>query len=422
MGMTVHAGRWPFGMAAFLLFLSGTALAQISAFSGVAEQLTREQRRLVLDVMRDRQDHEKRAVASLEASIEQAKRDQINHLETKSTVIARREASLAEAMKRFTVAETAKLVIEKKPIAAPLAAVAPWVIESIYSITNPALPLCGKSLLYRGDSNQITWNATLDGFLDRFGASLPAVGRIEVDQVAYRPGASGPEEYLHRVPIGTGFVVDSKAVVTAGHVASYFWDFQAKQLRTGVVAVRFNPGAEHEYQCDTATSAPARKLGAVVNSRYDHTRPPDERQIDFAVISLSGDEEPFPQVLPIAHAPLAISSRVVVVAYPSEDPRVEEQAWSTIMNVPVEGGMYPVPNIKRIAPGRIQPACANGRAIHVPHNASTMNKSSGAPIISVDSGEVVGIQVAGFRDWGDGKSHCNLGLRSDSPDVSLKAD
>lgn len=375
----------------------------------------------VLKAIESKQKNAKNQINRRQLDLDQVRFNESNSPDAKASVLNLRQESLDQSRTSYAVLETAKLALTGQAIPASLAVYYPDVFESIASISNPILPLCGKELTYRGDSNQISWNLTLDKFLSKYGDLLGAVGRIEMDVATYKQGPSGPEATTVRVKVGTGFAINSNQVVTAGHVAAMFWDFDATHFRDRVRNVYFNPGGEHNFKCPNSIYAAApRRLAKVSHTRYQPALPADENLFDYAVLDIAENEPALPRQLSVAKKSPAISTFVVVISYPADDPRVDRETWRSMMQVPVDTGMFPVTDIKRIAPGMVIPSCSNTKPVHLPHNATTLNHSSGAPIIAVDSGEVVGIQVAGFRDLGSGSDYCNVGLRGNDPGVSLQ--
>lgn len=404
----------------FALLSSGAHAQPLQpALDNLLQGMTPQDSSRVLQVLDAKQQESMRRIGKLQIDVDQVRMDTRNPLEARSSLLNLRNASLEQSKKHYVILETTKLAVEGKEIPKQLSVYLPDVLESIASISNPMLPLCGKNLPYRGTSNQISWHLTLDKFLAKHGDVLGAVGRIEVDVLRYVQGPNGPEQAVVRAYVGTGFAVSKKQVVTAGHVVAQFWDFENQSLREPIQNVYFNPGGEHLFGCQNTSPTP-RKLAGVSHTKFKAAAPANENLLDYAVLNVAAEEPDIERVLTVAKGSPAISAFVVVVGYPAADSRVDSETWRTMMQVPVEGGMYPVADIKRIAPGMVMPTCTNAQQVHVPHNATTLNRSSGAPIISVESGEVVGIQVAGYRDLGAAGVYCNLGLRSNDPNVSLR--
>lgn len=341
--------------------------------------------------------------------------------EEKSRAAAAKEAQRDQALAQEKIVVLSKGVVLNPASVGDVTSVQQSVAESILLVANPMLPTCGSGLSYRGDSAHVSWQATLDEFLKNFGSGLRAVGKLEIEHEYYTQGPGQPIKKLRRSPIGTAFAISAEHVITAGHVASLFWDASKKAFLPGVVGVYFNNGGEHSVGCPSANKdALTLKIQAVEAFRYDPAPLPKDSPLDFAVLRLApGQAAPSATLDLSGQTDVPIGNNIVVIGYPDKDPRVEQGLWQTIMNVPVEGGMFPVTSIKRISPGQVRPPCANASKLHVGHEASTINRSSGAPVIQVSTGKVVAIQVAGVGSCPDCQEYCNLALKSSQ--VSLKS-
>jgi hypothetical protein len=340
---------------------------------------------------------------------------------TKEAAIALKEEELVNARKRFVTAQAARQIVQGEPTSLPAAALetySPDVLESITVLSNPMLPTCGATLPYRGEGAQLGWQSTLDKFLSLHGDVLRGIGRIEVETEQYVQGPNNqPRKIGVRTPIGTGFAISGRKVITAGHVAFLAWDFDTSSLRPPIVGMYFNTGAEYPFGCKSPDKdARVVRLGTLSIAKFDPKKTPKDSPIDYAVLELSADEAPLDVTLNLASTPdLPPSSFVIVVEYPDKDGRVDQVLWTAAMSVPVQGGKFPIPSIKRISPGMVLPPCDNASTAHVAHDATTLNRSSGAPIIDAATGDVVAIQVSGYRQTATGQSYCNLGLKSDQP-------
>ena len=425
---TVRLLRHQLGVAMVMLSASSTAWSQVALTSGIQaavnqilENLSAAEQKALTTKIEEQQQATRAKVLVQQTELEKTIRDISNSPEAKAATLDARQTNLRESKKTFAALEGAKRTVQGEAIAKPIAEkLSSNILESILLLSNPSLPLCGEKVSYRGDASQVSWNLTIDKFLTRYGGSLKAVGRIEIEEESYVTGSLEPKKVLVRTPIGTGFAIGPNRIATAGHVAQRFWDFSAKRVRDSVKGIYFNPGAEHKYNCALATGVPASvRLAGVRSTKYEPSKSVSENLLDFAVLELEKDETPLVTYLPLATTQAALSSFVLVVGYPSQDSRVERGLWQTVMKVPVAEGMFPVADIKRVSPGTVLPACSNAKSVHVSHDATTLNRTSGAPILSADTGEVVGIQIAGTQ-FGLAEGYCNLGLRSDWPEVELR--
>lgn len=420
-GVRAMARAWAAGA---VVAASAAAPAQGETISRAVQEsikaFPRQQVDALRDKIRDSQVLLRQELEVRQRALDATLKDTQNEASAKAAALDAREAQLSQARRQLAVLETSKRAIEGEAVPAQMAPLLSEVLESIATLSNPLLPVCGRLVSYKGDATHVSWLSSLDNFLQTHGPLLGAVGRVDVVVERYRPAPGGPVLVQVSVPVGTGFAVSGSRIVTAGHVAQNFWDFGRQQLRAGVVAVTFNTGAEHKFNCPAANAqAVSVKLKGVVHTKYAPDKPFAEAPLDFAVLELADGEKPLATTLRVKKSGIAPSAFVFVVGYPADDPRVEKNMWTTVMKVPVQGGYFPVADIKRISPGMVLPPCENALDVHMPHNATTLNRSSGSPILDAGTGEVVAIQVAGFRDWGDGGAACNLGLRSDAPEVTL---
>lgn len=430
-----HRTVWPsrqLGFAFFGLFAAASAWSQSimllprldgidKAINLTVQRMSAPESKALVQKIEVQQQAARVQVLEKQTELDLTIKDTSNPPEAKAAILDARQVSLQEAKKTYVTLEGAKRAVQGEAISQPVAdKLSPNIIESILLLSNPALPLCGDKVSYRGDASQISWNLTIDKFLASHGSSLRAVGRIEVEVDSYVQGPSEPIKVLVRKPVGTGFGIGPGKIATAGHVAHHFWDFSAHKLIDTVRGVYFNPGAEHGHNCPVTTSVPTSvRIAAVSTTKYEPSKPAVENLLDFAVLELEKDQVPLSTYLKLATSQAELSSFVLVVGYPSHDSRVERGLWTTMMKIPTPAGMVAVTDVKRVSPGTVLPACSNAKSVHISHDATTLNRTSGAPILSVDTGQVVGIQVAGTQS-GLAEGYCNLGLRSDSPEVDLR--
>lgn len=338
----------------------------------------------------------------------------------KGAAIAVKEDQLVTARREFVAVQAAKQAVLGTPSSVPatdLPAISDSILESIQVLSNPMLPTCGATLPYRGAAAQSGWQLTLDSFMRTYGAGLGAVGRLEVDEDQYVPGPDNtPIKKKFRRIIGTAFAVgDGRKILTAGHVAYLVWDFQTDSLRQNISAIYFNTGGEYSFKCDSPDkNARVVRLSTVSLKKFAPQTAPKDSPLDYAILAIAAEEASLDQTLRLAaNSPIPPASFIVVIEYPSKDGYVPANLWAAAMSVPGPEGMFPVASIKRISPGMVRPRCTNASILHVSHDATTLNQSSGAPIIDINSGEVVAIQIAGSREFSPDSNSCNIGLRSD---------
>jgi endonuclease G len=202
----------------------------------------------------------------------------------------------------------------------------------------------------------------------RLSALFPLIGRIEVPTSRTIPYA------------GTGFVVGKGLVATARHVAENF----SQGLGLGIQYRAGDAAVDFERQVDT---------------------PEDDRSAYFAVSGvemihpywnmalLRVDGLPADKMLRLSvRAPDELVGRnIVLVGYPARDMRNDLEVQEKIF-----GGVY---HVKRLQPGvvrgRVRIESFGNEIAAMTHDASTLGGSAGSPVIDVETGEVVALQVAG---------------------------
>ncbi|MDB5530339.1 MAG: hypothetical protein JWR51_3442 [Devosia sp.] len=199
----------------------------------------------------------------------------------------------------------------------------------------------------------------------RIEAALPAIGRIEL------PGRSD-------IPYGgTGFVVGPNLLMTNRHVAAIF----ARGLGSNV---HFLPGrrAGVDFKRDD-------RAGIVLAIRAVRMIHPYWDMAILETDGLSGSIRPL--ALSLSDARELVGSEVVVVGYPAFDSRNPADVQDDLFN-----GRY---GIKRMQPGLLQGgfgAESFGKIVPAAtHDCSTLGGNSGSALVSLTTGEVVGLHFAG---------------------------
>jgi endonuclease G len=177
---------------------------------------------------------------------------------------------------------------------------------------------------------------------------------------------------------GTGFLIADDLAVTNRHVAQVF----AQAIRGGY---RFRKG---RFGSD---------IEALIDYRHLHESSARKRAEVTEVLYIAKDHEPDFALLRVVRlddvAPLTLSRErvvpqmpVAVVGYPAEDGDRNDQA---IMDR-VFGGIY---KVKRLAPGFV--TAREDDDIVLMADYSSLGGNSGSPVISLVSGEVLGLHFAG---------------------------
>lgn len=212
-----------------------------------------------------------------------------------------------------------------------------------------------------------TWNSLLTEHQSNFDRVINAVGRIELDN----------HERLDWV--GSGLVVEDNIVVTNRHVAEHF-------IANGTTAPTFR------------ISAQGRKITAAIDLREEygdvieedeytltdilHMEPKDGA--DLAFFRCSGK----PSFLGADSIAKTVSTEghVATIGYPFEDGRLRQRLKEAAERI--FQGIY---GVKRFAPGMIGRVSSH----EIYHDCTTLNASSGSAVMSIETGELVGLHSDG---------------------------
>lgn len=182
---------------------------------------------------------------------------------------------------------------------------------------------------------------------------------------------------------GTGWRIDDDIIVTNRHVASLFAERQGNIFRFR--SNRFG-----------------KALRAHIDFREEYMQPESEEHMIAKVLWIAPDvsEAPDMAVLQVVQGdtlppPLALAAKdpvprqeVAVVGYPAHDSRNDAGAMQDVF-----GNIY---DVKRFAPGEVVALVED--AWYLTHDCSTLGGNSGSALLSIDSGEVVGLHFGGqFR-------------------------
>jgi endonuclease G, mitochondrial len=181
---------------------------------------------------------------------------------------------------------------------------------------------------------------------------------------------------------GTGFLITEDIAVTNRHVADVF----AQGLRGGYRFRKGRFGNDIEAQLDYRHlhESTAKKRAEVIEVLYIAK----DNEPDFALLRVARLDDVVP--LTLARERIAPQMPVAVVGYPAQDGDRNDQA---IMDR-VFGGVY---QVKRLAPGFVTARQADDVVLMADY--SSLGGNSGSPVISLTSGEVVGLHFSGrFRE------------------------
>ena len=211
----------------------------------------------------------------------------------------------------------------------------------------------------------------------RLEAAIPAVGRIE------HVGNGAPKH------IGTGFIAGPGLMVTNRHVAGVFAiGVGTRGLGFARATDRLNLVREIDRRDDTSLSFRFKKV-VMVHPYWD-----------LAVIEVDGlPPDVAPLKLAADPAEAAKDTNAAIVGYPGFDPGEPAAVQREIMRHTFD--------VKRLQPGRVgepgimdDPAAADmpffrRDARCLPHDSSTLTGNSGSPIVSLETGHVIGVHFRG---------------------------
>ncbi|MDB5581547.1 MAG: putative protease [Bradyrhizobium sp.] len=220
-------------------------------------------------------------------------------------------------------------------------------------------------LIFADPIESAIWKSRLETAAPVLAPLIPAVGRIELQ--------GSPYEW-----IGTGWLVADDIIVTNRHVAEEFVTRGAGGLsfRMGD-AGRINASIDFLEEFDCSATLVFELLAPL------HIEPaPGADVAFFRVATVSGDTK-LAQPIPLA-ASIGLTENVAVIGYPGYDSRIPEPS----LMERIYGGLY---NKKRLAPGGI----TRVEATQVWHNCTTLGGCSGGALISLDTGEALGLHFSG---------------------------
>ncbi len=204
-------------------------------------------------------------------------------------------------------------------------------------------------------------------YKERLKKVLVAVGQIEI----YSKNS--------RFNVGTGFVVGTNLVMTARHVVESF----AQGLSSFDVQFDDNLGPRlrlsHANSDDQSGSVPIKRV-VFIHPVYD-----------VAVLEVDGLHRDQQGIRLASSSPPATTDRdVVVVGFPMQSHWVEAKTQERFF-----GGQFAV---KRLQPGKLRDYCQEPGALakskSLTHDASTLGCNSGAAVMDLGTGEVIGLQFA----------------------------
>jgi endonuclease G len=215
------------------------------------------------------------------------------------------------------------------------------------------------------DADSAVWKARLTAALPRLVHAAKAVGRIEVEghSLAW---------------LGTGWFVAPETIVTNRHVAAEF----GRQSGTRFIFRQGLDGHTMRASIDLLEEVDREDSLTFELRQILHIEESDGPDVAFLRVDQIGGESP---ATPIA---LAETSQpddfVAVIGYPARDSRIPD----TVLMDRIFGNVY---NKKRLAPGQVlEPVSGTLR-----HDCSTLGGNSGSVVLSLATGDAVGLHFAG---------------------------
>lgn len=232
----------------------------------------------------------------------------------------------------------------------------------------------GKSALLEDSIDTAVFPRDIADRISKVERFLPSVGRVEFLNHAKSWG-------------GTAWVVQTNTagplIVTNRHVAVEV----ARRTHRGDGVFLFSPSSSARYgaQFNTAEEPGTRMDATRLHKIEGFTYIADDLQADVAIARLRLPDGITIEPIPLSDRDAERGELVAVVGYPAADPyRNDPSAMARYFR-----GLY---DIKRFSPGRITAAGADEV---LSHDCTTLGGNSGSPVISLESGDVVGLHFAG---------------------------
>lgn len=220
---------------------------------------------------------------------------------------------------------------------------------------------------FLGPESQV-WAGRIQSAQAMLDRVIPAVGRIEVGNFE---GATW---------LGTGWLVAPDIIVTNRHVASEFGRRRPDRFvfRLGINGFPITSRIDflEEYQRTESLEY------TVVSILW--MAPAEAPDVAFLQATRQGNQRPLPAPIALADT-VAADEFIATIGYPARDPRVPDQDLVRR----IFGDVY---EKKRLAPGMVLEVGAD----ELTHDCSTLGGNSGSALISLQTGEAVGLHFSGL--------------------------
>lgn len=204
------------------------------------------------------------------------------------------------------------------------------------------------------------------------GASIRSVGRIELNN---------HPDYLW---VGTGWLFAKNLLMTNRHVAEIF-------VESNIDSFRFQRflGSEVVPRVDFLAEFGNEKPAEFAVKECVYIGSGELEDIAILRVSLDGEDY---APLPIFGGPLREREDIAVIGYPAFDSRVN-------LVDDMRRIYQDVYDVKRLAPGKI--AKVESERGFLIHDATTLGGNSGSVVLSLETGEVVGLHFSGQESFGN---------------------
>lgn len=217
-------------------------------------------------------------------------------------------------------------------------------------------------------ADSAVWTQRIESAKSVLDLVIPAVGRIEV--------ANHPD-----LPwVGTGWLVADEIVVTNRHVA-------AELGRRSPSGFTFRTGADGNpmtSRIDFLEEFQRANSNEYALSSILWIAPSEGPDVAFLRVQRAQRDRPLPKFVALASS-LEQDGFVATIGYPARDPRIPDQDLVRR----IFGDVY---DKKRLAPGQLQAVSED----EIEHDCSTLGGNSGSLLVSLRTGEALGLHFAGL--------------------------
>lgn len=216
------------------------------------------------------------------------------------------------------------------------------------------------------DADSEIWKDRLIKARDGINQAIRAVGRIELD--------NNPRLEW----VGTGWLVAEDIVVSNRHVAAEFARADGRAF-----TFRRSSMGQMTAKIDFLQEVNSNRTDVFEIKEVIHIEPDNGPDISFLRVK-ARDGGKLATPIALSKSAPAAKQQVAVIGYPARDSRVPDvELMDRIF-----GNVY---NKKRLAPGQLIGLDAND----IQHDCSTLGGNSGSVVLSLDSGEAVGLHFSG---------------------------